>query len=145
MKRFLAVFVSLVVVFGMAMAQETPYSYSFKGGTGTCLLNGQEFNKVWSTSIKLFMTQNMKGLKWIGAPVTPDAPSKTMSGGWVMGKGITKWACNLSLLFEENNGTITIYAQATSAKISKGNQKNAEKKFFDTLISALYGVPEPEK
>jgi hypothetical protein len=103
------------------------------------VLAGHAFDEVWPACIRLFMTQNMKGFKWNGPPVVPDLPSKTMSGGWMMGKGIAKWNCGMSLLFEEKGGSLQIFATAHGENVGKKNAEKAEKKFFDDLITALYG------
>lgn len=141
MHKGISAVVALMVLFTLALGQEAgkPYSYTFKGGVGTCLLRDKPLDAIWSASIKLFMTQNIKGFTWNGPPVTPDKPSNTMWGGWVMGKGITKWACSISLLFEEKDGVVSIFATAHGKNVGKANGEKAERKYFDDLIAALYG------
>lgn len=145
MKRLLAAAAALVVLFGLAMGQGQPWSYSFNGGTGTCEFRARAFGEIWSASIKLFMTQNMKGFTWNGPPVTPDSPSKTMSGGWIMGKGVLKSACSLNLLFEEGPEAVKIYATASSKNMTKRASEKAARSFFDKLAASLYGIEEPAK
>jgi hypothetical protein len=145
MKKSFAALAALGVLFSLAMGQDAkPYSYELKNGVGTCLLKEHPLDFIWSAAIKIFMTQNTKGFTWSNEPITLNKPSGTMTGGWVMGKGVLKWDCSLNLLFEQKEEGISIFCTATRQRggVGKKNQEKAAQKFFDELIVVLYGAPK---
>lgn len=119
-------------------AQAEAKPYTLKGQNGEIVISGFTLDQVWSKIIKLFMTQNVKGGTFKVPPVRPDRPSDTINGVLIMGKGLTAWPADLTLLLEEVEGGVKIYSSASSEKpAGKRNLAKVNAKFFDMLLEAL--------
>ncbi len=136
MKRCLAAIALLALVSGLVMAQEGP-AITFNKGLAECSYSNP-LDKVWSAAVKTFMTQKPgKGGSWQGSPVRPDKTSNTMSGTWVVGKGLTQWAAELQLLFEEDGASTKIYCTVAVPGIGKKNREKVQTQFLAALFEML--------
>lgn len=137
MKRLLAAAAALVVVCGLAMGQDAP-NITFEKGLATCTF-AVPMDQAWSAAIKTFMTQKVgKGGHWEGSPVKPDKPSNTMNGTWVVGKGLTQWSAEVSLLFEADGPGTKIYCTVSAeGPLGKKNREKVQTRFFAALAETL--------
>jgi len=126
---------------GALLSQEVqkPYAYAFNGGIGDRTFTGVTLDQVW-----VFITQKVsKHSSWSGSPVSLDRPSNSMTGTWIMGRGLIVWSCPIVILLEQRTEGVGAYGTA-GGNCGKKNQEKVEKAFFDKVAEILYGPAKQE-
>lgn len=142
MKKAIAAAAALVVLCSIAVAQEgaAPCSFSFTKGVYDCTFPGVTLDQTWGSMVKAFMTQDMtkhKGASWVGSPVDIDRPSNSMTGTWLVGKGLTAWDCQIAIILEERACGVGAYC--TPNRAGKYGKKVFDR-FFQRVTELLYGA-----
>lgn len=139
----LSVFVCLLAAWLPAAVpdqQAKPYSYIFDNVVGKAVYTGATFDQVWQAAIKAFSAQKLPaGITLSGKLVEPNQASKTMSGTWFGGKGLSGvWLARLNVMFEEKPESISLVCTAVGKDVPKKNLITVQTKFFEAVASALY-------